>query len=392
VSLVGSLPGGPGRLLVVDDIEANRDLLARRLRQMGHVVETAGNGREALERMRAEAFDLVLLDVMMPEMDGLEVLEELRADDALRMIPVLMVSAVQEIESVVHCIERGATDYLPKPFNVVLLKARVESSLEKKRLRDREQLYAKSLERELEIGRNIQASFLPKLLPQPPGWEVAARLRPARQVGGDFYDAFELPGGALVFLLADVCDKGVGAALFMAVFRSLIRVTAERIAAAGAPRAAVVRDTIAPINEFVTKTHGDANMFATIFAAVLDPATGALAWLNAGHEPPVLRRADGSLLRLLPTGPAVGLLPGLTFEAREERFAAGDLLLVFSDGITEARNVVGAFFGEERLLSLVAGAAPAGALLESIDESVRAFAGDAEPSDDVSMLAVRRVP
>jgi len=386
------MPGGPGRLLVVDDIEANRDLLARRLRQMGHVVETAGNGREALERMRAEAFDLVLLDVMMPEMDGLEVLEELRADDALRMIPVLMVSAVQEIESVVHCIERGATDYLPKPFNVVLLKARVESSLEKKRLRDREQLYAKSLERELEIGRNIQASFLPRVLPQPPGWEVAARLRPARQVGGDFYDAFELPGGALVFLLADVCDKGVGAALFMAVFRSLIRVTAERIAAAGAPRAAVVRDTIAPINEFVTKTHGDANMFATIFAAVLDPATGALAWLNAGHEPPVLRRADGSLLRLLPTGPAVGLLPGLTFEAREERFAAGDLLLVFSDGITEARNVVGAFFGEERLLSLVAGAAPAGALLESIDESVRAFAGDAEPSDDVSMLAVRRVP
>jgi len=392
VSLVGSLPGGPGRLLVVDDIEANRDLLARRLRQMGHVVETAGNGREALERMRAEAFDLVLLDVMMPEMDGLEVLEELRADDALRMIPVLMVSAVQEIESVVHCIERGATDYLPKPFNVVLLKARVESSLEKKRLRDREQLYAKSLERELEIGRNIQASFLPRVLPQPPGWEVAARLRPARQVGGDFYDAFELPGGALVFLLADVCDKGVGAALFMAVFRSLIRVTAERIAAAGAPRAAVVRDTIAPINEFVTKTHGDANMFATIFAAVLDPATGALAWLNAGHEPPVLRRADGSLLRLLPTGPAVGLLPGLTFEAREERFAAGDLLLVFSDGITEARNVGGAFFGEERLLSLVAGAAPAGALLESVDESVRAFAGDAEPSDDVSMLAVRRVP
>ena len=392
MSLVGSLPGGPGRLLVVDDIEANRDLLARRLRQMGHVVETAGNGREALERMRAEAFDLVLLDVMMPEMDGLEVLEELRADDALRMIPVLMVSAVQEIESVVHCIERGATDYLPKPFNVVLLKARVESSLEKKRLRDREQLYAKSLERELEIGRNIQASFLPRVLPQPPGWEVAARLRPARQVGGDFYDAFELPGGALVFLLADVCDKGVGAALFMAVFRSLIRVTAERIAAAGAPRAAVVRDTIAPINEFVTKTHGDANMFATIFAAVLDPATGALAWLNAGHEPPVLRRADGSLLRLLPTGPAVGLLPGLTFEAREERFAAGDLLLVFSDGITEARNVVGAFFGEERLLSLVAGAAPAGALLESVDESVRAFAGDAEPSDDVSMLAVRRVP
>jgi len=385
-------PGGPGRLLVVDDVEANRDLLARRLRQMGHAVEMAANGREALERMRADAFDLILLDVMMPEMDGLEVLEELRADEALRTIPVLMVSAVQEMESVVRCIERGATDYLPKPLNVVLLKARVESSLEKKRLRDREQLHAKSLERELEIGRNIQASFLPRTLPQPRGWEVAARLRPARQVGGDFYDAFELPGGALLFLLADVCDKGVGAALFMAVFRSLIRVTAERIAAAGSPAAAVVRDTIAPINEFVTRTHGDANMFATVFAAALDPTTGAFAWLNAGHEPPVLRRAGGHLSRLFPSGPAVGLLPGLTFEVREEALAKGDLLLVYSDGVTEARNGGGAFFGEERLLSLVAGATRAGTLLESVDAGVQAFSGDADPSDDVSMLAVGRLP
>ncbi len=386
-------PGGPGHLLVVDDVEANRDLLARRLRQMGHVVETATNGREALERLRADAFDLVLLDVMMPEMDGLQVLEELRADGALRTIPVLMVSAVQEMESVVHCIEMGATDYLPKPFNVVLLKARVDSSLEKKRLRDREQLHAKSLERELEIGRNIQASFLPRALPQPVGWEVAARLRPARQVGGDFYDAFELPGGSLALVLVDVCDKGVGAALFMAVFRSLIRVTAERVAAAGAPAAAVLRDTIVPINEFVTRTHGDANMFATAFAAVLDPETGALAWLNAGHEPPVLRRADGRLSRLLPTGPAVGLLPGLTFEVREERLARGDLLFVYSDGVTEARDAGGAFFGEERLIRHVSGAAATGAeLLESVDASVRAFAGDADPSDDVSMLAVRRAP
>ncbi|MFN2384675.1 MAG: PleD family two-component system response regulator, partial [Thermoanaerobaculia bacterium] len=113
----------PARLLVVDDNEMNRDLLSRRLRQEGHAVETAVNGREALERIRSETFDLVLLDVMMPEMDGYQVLENLRAEQWLPRLPVIMISAVSELDSVVRCIELGATDYLPKPFNAVLLKA-----------------------------------------------------------------------------------------------------------------------------------------------------------------------------------------------------------------------------------------------------------------------------
>src|SRR5437867_8265596 len=231
-----------GRILVVDDVEVNRDLLARRLKQQGHAVATADNGRQALERVRGEEFDLVLLDIMMPEMDGYQVLEELQRDPALKHIPVIMISAVGEIESVVKCVEMGATDYLPKPFNAVLLKARVGATLEKKRLRDRERLYAKSLERELEIGREIQKSFLPEELPRAPGWEIAARFTPARQVAGDFYDAFPLPGIAGIGLVvADVCDKGVGAALFMALFRSLLRATATGEASSGSPAADLVR-------------------------------------------------------------------------------------------------------------------------------------------------------
>src|SRR5713226_7565348 len=168
-----------GRILVVDDVEVNRDLLTRRLKQQGHAVATAENGRQALERVRGEEFDLVLLDIMMPEMDGYQVLEELQRDPALKHIPVIMISAVGEIESEVKCIEMGATDYLPKPFNTVLLKARVGATLEKKRLRDKERLYARSLEREMEIGREIQKSFLPEELPHVAGWEIAARFVPA---------------------------------------------------------------------------------------------------------------------------------------------------------------------------------------------------------------------
>src|SRR5512132_4115285 len=130
------------RLLVVDDVEANRDLLARRLKQLGHEVAMAEGGEAALAAVEREEFDLILLDVMMPGMDGYEVLRRLQADPGRRHIPVIMVTAVDQVDSVVRCIELGATDYLPKPFNPVILKARVNATLEQKRLRDRERLHA----------------------------------------------------------------------------------------------------------------------------------------------------------------------------------------------------------------------------------------------------------
>jgi len=399
---------------VVDDVEVNRDLLSRRLRQQGHTVAVAENGRRALEMIAAEEFDLVLLDIMMPEVDGYQVLERLRGDGTLDHLPVVMISAVTEIESVIRCIEMGATDYLPKPFNAVLLKARVGATLEKKRLRDRERLWAKSLERELEIGRQIQTSFLPEELPQPSGWEIAARFQPARQVAGDFYDAFPLAGAARIGLvIADVCDKGVGAALFMALFRSLIRASAEQafapssavIPRSDAPSSAVIprsagpRDpdasrllsTIVSTNDYIARTHGRANMFATLFFGVLDPSGGALSWVNAGHEAPVVLGTSGARERLRPTGPALGMMPDMKFESRGSRLNPGETLLAFTDGVTDARDPSGALYSEGRLLTLLAGGADsASGLLERIEAAVAAHAGGAERYDDITMLAVRR--
>jgi phosphoserine phosphatase RsbU/P len=381
----------PGRLLVVDDTEANRDLLARRLRALGHEVLIAGNGREALDVLAARPIDLVLLDIMMPEMDGFQVLERMRSDPVLRLVPVIMISAVDEIDSVARAIELGATDYLPKPFNAVVLRARVTATLEKKRLEDAERLHARELERELEIGRQIQKDFLPDALPQPRGWEIAAAFHPARQVGGDFYDAFALEDGRVALVVADVCDKGVGAALFMALFRSLIRSHAE-LHGAGTPAAPAARSIVALTNDYIARTHGRSNMFATIFFGILDPGTGALAWVNGGHEPPVLRRSDGRLERLVPTGPAVGALPGMEFTSQSGRLDAGDLLLAITDGVSEARSPSGALYGEDRLARLLeAPAATADALLSRIVDGVRAHESGTEPSDDLTMLAVRRL-
>lgn len=377
------------RLLVVDDNEMNRDMLSRRLQKQGHDVSTAVDGRSALEMVRSDPFDLVLLDIMMPEMDGFQVLETLKSDQALRHIPVVMISASEETASVVRCIELGAEDYLPKPFNPVILKARVDASLEKKRLRDREQLYARSMEHELEIGREIQASFLPETIPSAGGWEIAACFTPARQVAGDFYDAFELQSGNVAIVVADVCDKGVGAALYMALFRTLIHATAGQASDIETASSILLR-TVELTNNYIAGTHGRSSMFATVFFAVLEAGSGKVTYINGGHEAPVVIGADGAMRRLDPTGPAVGLAPGLQFEVRDTTLQPGEILLAFTDGVTEARGNNG-FFGEDRLLDLArAGWASARSLLDQIEEAVSEHARGSEQSDDITMLAVRR--
>jgi CheY-like chemotaxis protein len=212
-------------VLVVDDTPVNRDTLSRHVQREGYVVDTAEHGRQALEKLRAKPFDLVLLDVQMPEMDGPQLLETLRNDVELAHIPVIMVSAADDIDIIVRCLELGADDYLPTLCRPAILRARLSAALDRRRLRD-----AESLTRELAVARKIQGDFLPESLPAAMGVQLDAALQPARQVSGDFYDAFMLaPGGTIVLVVGDVCDKGLGAALFMALFRSLIRASADPV-------------------------------------------------------------------------------------------------------------------------------------------------------------------
>jgi serine phosphatase RsbU (regulator of sigma subunit) len=379
----------PARLLIVDDNEMNRDMLSRRVTQQGYQFDMAENGRIALEMLNASAYDLVLLDIMMPEVNGYQVLETIKATETLRDIPVIMISAIDEIDNIARCIELGADDYLPKPFNATLLKARVSSSLEKKQLRDTERIHAKSLERELEIGRRIQAGFLPETLPQPAGWNLAAIFEPARMVAGDFYDAFALPTpNTLALVIADVCDKGVGAALFMALFRSLMRANSASSFLGSLSVQDALQKTIVQTNDYIAVTHSKANMFATMFFAALDLNTGLLTYINAGNEPPLLIRASGDLITLDPTGPAVGALPNMDFATAQTQIDRGDLLVCFTDGITEARSPRGEFFGDAALRK---NAASAQTVVETIQSALAAFTGDSIPFDDITLMALKRL-
>jgi serine phosphatase RsbU (regulator of sigma subunit) len=409
--------GGPGRVLVVDDNELNRDLLVRRLQRDGHTAGVATGGIEALAKLAAEPFDVVLLDIMMPDLDGFGVLERMQADAVLRAVRVVIVSADDTVDSVARGITMGADDYLTKPINPVLLNARLTSALARKRVADAERMHALALERELAIGREIQASFLPESLPVVPGWELDARLRAASQVSGDFYDAFAFEaGGRVGLIVADVCDKGVGAALFMALFRSLLRAAAVQrysgltgrgisLSATGfmsvgghdTPSADAGRTALASAlkvtNNYIALTHPKSNMFATVFFAVLDPASGQLDYANCGHEPALVIGPGGIRARLEPTSPAVGMMPDVPFGVRSVTLAPGETLLAFTDGVTEARDGAGELLGTERFEALLA--APATSpreLLERLESAVRDHTGGAPQSDDITLLAARRLP
>ena len=383
----------PDHLLVVDDNKVNRMLLMRSLEQQGHCVTAAVNGCEALEVLRASPIDLVLLDIEMPEMNGYQVLSTMKQDRQLRHIPVIMVTAVDEMESTIRCIEMGAEDYLPKPFNPVLLRARIGASLEKKHLRDKEQLYLKSLERELEIGREIQAGFLPTELPTAPGWEIAASLKSAKEVAGDFYDAFYLESEQKICLvIADVCDKGVGAALFMTLFRSLLRFTIEITDTfEDHSSAARLKYALGLTNNYIANTHGDTGMFATIFLGLLDPATGTLTYINAGHECPLVVDTERTCTPLKRTGPAVGVIADTEFTVREVQLHPGEVFFAFTDGVPDALNSAGDPFGHKRLTALLESNTSAGTLLAGLNVILDRYTLGMEQFDDITLLIVHHL-
>ena len=266
------------------------------------------------------------------------------------------------------------------------------------------------LAREMEVARNIQRDFLPESLPVALEVQLEAVLHPAREVSGDFYDAFTLePSSTMVLVVGDVCDKGFGAALFMALFRSLIRASADPVGGGAIQmiggRRTIVRQSLeaaAPAdlltrvagftNDYIARLHGRANMFATVFLAALTPRTGQFDYVNAGHEPAIVLGADGAMRELRPTGAALGLMPDQVFTAGSGTLAPGDCLFAFTDGLVEARNPTGEAFGAERLrAALRANGTDPAKLVSGVMDALNTFTGEAEPHDDVTLLAATRV-
>jgi sigma-B regulation protein RsbU (phosphoserine phosphatase) len=380
-------------LLVVDDNEDNRYTLTRRLQREGYTDLTAAvDGGQALDLLARRRFDLVLLDVMMPVLNGYEVLERMRADPRLRDVPVIMISANDELDSVIRCIELGAEDYLSKPFNAALLRARVSASLEKKRLRDQIVAVLGRLERELKSAREVQLGMVPVnfSLPAAAGdIDIFATLEPAREIGGDLYDFFWGDDARLYFVIADVSDKGAPAALFMARTKTMIRLVATLTR--GAEGGELGPDEIIrKVNEELCVDNRE-QMFVTVFCGILDPKVSVVTFCNAGHNPPYLINGSGVTVLDGARSKPLGIRPTFHYGVATYDLTRGDSIFLFTDGITEALNEAGDLFSEERLVETLrrqADATAKGAVQEVV-AAVREFSGTAPQADDIAAMLIR---
>lgn len=373
-------------ILIVDDTPANLRLLSELLMGNGYHVRAVTSGERALESARAVPPNLILLDIRMPEMDGCEVCEQLKADERTRHVPVIFISALDEIEEKVRAFKVGGVDYITKPFQVEEVLVRVETHLTLRRLQQRLEVANQRFERELLLAGDVQASLLPSELPQLPGWEFAAFIQPARETSGDFYDIFQLPGGRLGLLVADVVDKGAAAALLMAISWNVLDTCAGEHP--DSPQAVFA----AANQRMLQRLEG--RMFLTAFYGILDPEQGRLVYCNAGHSPPYRVSASGKdLERLLRTGPPLGLLDEAAWQMQTQQLQPGEALLLYTDGVTDAERSDGAFYGSRRLeTSLQAQVSnTATQIRDALLADVQSFAAGAPQYDDIVIMAVKRV-
>jgi sigma-B regulation protein RsbU (phosphoserine phosphatase) len=393
-------------ILIVDDEELNREGLGRRLQRHDYEVAAARSGREAIELLGGRRFDLVLLDIMMPGMNGLEVLKFLRRVDSLIDLPIIMVTAKGESEDIVEALELGANDYVTKPldFPVVLARIRTQLALRRavaqvKELEGKLDAHNKELRaaaadlaaandrhtRDLEAAAQIQRALLPAIPPEVPGARFAWAFEPCSQLAGDYLNVFRLGDRHAGLCVLDVSGHGVAAALLsVAVSQLLARV------AGGGPAVVPPAEVIARVGRELAPEATEGRTFSLLYG-VLALDTGEFRFVSAGHPGPV-HLADGRPpAKLEVTGFPVGVNGG-GYQERAVTLGAGDRLALYSDGLTGVRNADGEHFGTRRLLAALdeGRRLSVADALAGVVRAVEGWRGEVPRQDDISLLLVDR--
>jgi sigma-B regulation protein RsbU (phosphoserine phosphatase) len=384
------------KILSVDD-ENDLELLLtqyfrRKIRKGEYEFVFAHNGLEALTMMlKHPDIEIILSDINMPEMDGLTLLAKINEmrNPALK---VIMVSAYGDMGNIRQAMNNGAFDFATKPIDLDDLSVTIEKAIEQINYvheMQREHLQLESLKTDLAVASEIQHAILPRVFPPFPDLaeqlDIAASMTPAKDVGGDFYDFFRIDDHRIGFIIADVSGKGIPAAIFMAVSRTLIRATGIR---GGSPS-----DCVTYSNKLLSSESVDC-MFVTLFYGILDVQSGEVVYCNAGHNPPYVLKQNGDVEVLsVSKDPMVGAIDGI--EYHEERFTMekGDALVMFTDGVTEAMNTSFEEFGEERLVETLEGVTlhSCKQIIEAVKTDVASFTKDAEQSDDLTLLVIKKL-
>jgi sigma-B regulation protein RsbU (phosphoserine phosphatase) len=367
-------------------------VLVRRLDREGYTTFTAENGIAALALLSSGVkVDAVLLDVMMPELDGYETLQCLKEHSEWRHLPVIMISALAEVDAAARCIEIGADDYLPKPLNSVLLRARLSACLERKRLREQEQEHLRSLretQERLEQEMSEAVAYVTSLLPRPLHGRVEAdwRFVPSTYLGGDALGYEPMDGGRLAFFVLDVCGHGVGAALLAATALNALR--ARTLPIDYGDPVAVLR---ALNDAFPMERHHQ--MYFSLWYGVYEPRDRRLCYASGGHPPALLLPPDGDacgVQRLRTPGFAIGSMSDAEYEGAVVDVPPGSVLWVFSDGAYPITGASGSMTDLDDFVALVASPSPPGTqALDHVLDGLQKVRGATHFEDDLSLLRVR---
>lgn len=385
------------KILSVDD-ELDLEVLLtqyfrRQIRKGEYEFAFAHNGLEALQKLlETPDFDIILSDINMPEMDGLTLLAKVNElkNPAMKCI---MVSAYGDMDNIRSAMNKGAFDFATKPIDLDDLSRTIEKAIEQVRyIRESQQEHnqLESIKNDLAIAGEIQQTILPRSFPPFPELtevvDIYASMTPAKDVGGDFYDFFQIDDERIGLVIADVSGKGVPASLFMAVSRTLLRATALR----GVSSA----ECLTYANKLLCKESLD-SMFVTVFYGIYHYKTGMMDYTNAGHNPPYLLRG-GRTVECLPVASnfVVGVFDDIEFESNTLTFGIGDTLLLHTDGVTEAFNDKREQFSESNLQDILASmheSSSAKEVVTSVLQSVKTFSGDYPQSDDITLLSLQRI-
>jgi two-component system, sensor histidine kinase ChiS len=389
----GTPPEAKGRILVIDDDPFMARLTETLLRHGGYMVDLAGDAAQGMARAQDMPPDVILLDIEMPDLNGIEACKRLKSIPSLSRVPVMFFSAGAKDQFIKTGFQAGAHDYLEKPFTGAELLARVANLTRLARyeqsLRDTaRELKLKNdlLSRELEAARQVQGALLPTSLSLDPSLTCAVLYEPMVGVGGDLYDLALSPDGTIRFLVADVSGHGVFAALLAAFFKMGYQVYSDREQGPAGVLSQIHREMCRSL---------EPSHFVTALIGWLDPRSGTLRYASAAHVPGLLHRsADGRIERLMPTGPVVGILEGSTFEEGCVVLRPDDALILLTDGVLEAQNPTGETFGlrkVEGLATRLIHATPA-ELLQHLRIELDAFQGPTPLDDDMTALTFRWNP
>jgi len=371
----------PPLILVVEDNPAALDIMKTRLSANHYDVITAIDGLNGLQMAREHLPDLILMDIMMPKMNGLELCQHLKGDTSLPFMPIILVTAKADPKDVVAGLEAGGDEYLTKPVDHGSLVARVKSMLRIKELHDMVLEQSNQMMRQLNTAAKVQTLFWPKIPELPDRLNIWAFSEPATYVGGDLYDVIPLPDGSLLLYVADISGKGVAAALIMAALSTMIR--------AETALHSDISQLMQFVNERLYKLSADEGYFATIICVRFWPKSGQLQMIRAGHPNPLW--IVGGEISDLPwlEGIPLGIMEKVRYETCTITLAEGDSCLLYSDGVTEAVNESLELFGNENLVESIRSRTkpPWG---QGVIESVHRWRDNAEGNDDLTVLEIWR--